>query len=399
MDREEWSGRILDLLLRPPHWERAGLTTMPQLHTYEPLYTPRSHRAVSGAVLLGLVTSSERVAFKLLVDRAAPFRALLAVAVVLCYSVMMLVVTTYKYLCTDEISADMRKFPQSKVIGMAALDTLQLFMMTLSAAAVTPACTVLLLQASIPITMLLSRVSASQPDVSPQWNHVAGARLIAASAAVGLIPSFAALALAPDAAAAVSAWSTLVYVLSCLPASVSTLYKERALREHAQPMDPNYLNLCLAVYQLLLSLVALPLAYQLQFQGPSPVALGVNIRDGCACILFSRSPIAEELASAHCSWAALLLLIFVCATSGINAVIDHVLSHGSESLMYRAITMSSALSVAVLGLSCRSDPGLFGTSLSWTDLLSLACLIGGLELYHRTQVPDLQFLTSWSSTP
>ena len=371
---------------------------MPQIH-YEPLSPRISHRAAIGAVLLGFVTSSERVAFKLLVDRAAPFRALLAVAVVLCYSVMMLVVTTYKYLCTDEISADMRKFPQSKVIGMAALDTLQLFMMTLSAAAVTPAGTVLLLQASIPITMLLSHVSASQPDISPQWNHVAGARLIAASAAVGSMPSFAALVLAPGATAAVSAWSTLFYVLSCLPASVSTLYKERALREHAQPMDPNYLNLCLAVYQLLLSLVALPLAYRLQFPGPSPVALGVNIRDGCACFLFNRSPIAEELASAHCSWAALLLLTFVCATSGINAVIDYVLSHGSESLMYRAITMSSALSVAVLGLSCRSDPGLLGTSLSWTDFLSLACLIGGLELYHRTQVPNVQFLTSWSSTP
>ena len=67
------------------------------------------------------------------------------------------------YLCTDEISAEMRKLPQANIAGMAALDTLQLHSMMLSASALAPARTVLLLQASIPLTLLLSRLRPCSP--------------------------------------------------------------------------------------------------------------------------------------------------------------------------------------------------------------------------------------------
>ena len=67
------------------------------------------------------------------------------------------------YLCTDEISAEMRKLPQANIAGMAALDTLQLHSMMLSASALAPARTVLLLQTSIPLTLLLSRLRPCSP--------------------------------------------------------------------------------------------------------------------------------------------------------------------------------------------------------------------------------------------
>jgi hypothetical protein len=357
----------------------------------------RRWRSTASALVLGLITTSERVTFKVLVDRVAPFRALLTVAVVVCYATVMLAVTSYKYLCTDEISAEMRKFPQAKIAGMAALDTLQLYSMMLSASAVSPAGTVLLLQASIPLTLLLSW--ATQQPAAPQaWQHLFGASLIAVSTLIATLPPVIGLVSGNDITGGVG---TLVYLMSCLPASVSTLYKERALRAHAQPMDPNYLNLCLAVYQLLISLVALPLAYRLQAWSAYPAStLGLDIREGCACLLADTTPSSSTSYSyptvPHCQWALLLLFMFVFATSCINSVIDDVLTHGSESLMYRAITASAAVSFFVLGVSCRSAPGLLGTSITWTDSISLAVLLSGLEIYHRATVPETEFLTEWT---
>ena len=62
-------------------------------------------------------------------------------------------------------------------------------------------------------------------------------------------------------------WNTAVYFLSCVPASLNDLYKERAMMEYRQPIDPYYFNFNINLYQLLLLVPLTPIAYKLQNAG------------------------------------------------------------------------------------------------------------------------------------
>jgi hypothetical protein len=56
-------------------------------------------------------------------------------------------------------------------------------------------------------------------------------------------------------------FAAVVYAFSTVPQHASSLYKERALRAHAQPVAHCHLNAALAAWQLAAALLLLPVAY------------------------------------------------------------------------------------------------------------------------------------------
>ena len=94
---------------------------------------------------------------------------------------------TYNNLLQSEITESMKDFPHSKLIVMAVLDTVQFAGLTVSAAGVSPAMTVILLHTSTPFLVLGSRYTF--PDRKYSVIQMRGVQLIALSVFICLMGS------------------------------------------------------------------------------------------------------------------------------------------------------------------------------------------------------------------
>ena len=53
-------------------------------------------------------------------------------------------------------------------------------------------------------------------------------------------------------------------MLACLPAAISTVYKQHALEQHGRPVDAHQLSLGVTAFEVVFIALAAPAAYQLQ---------------------------------------------------------------------------------------------------------------------------------------
>ena len=432
------------------------------------------------------MTSIERVSFKMLVDRVVPFRYLVVVLVVIFEAIMLGIIVQFQTNCGEGAgqngTAYTTPFPRRKLFVMAALDLCKDLMMTLPAAAVAPTLTVMLLQGQIPCNMLLGhlweRIARRQrrggqpgrdspnsvasmsssnpspaatppPPTSYSWavdeprefmmggnnnrrdqlgflaSHYLGAGLVALSLVVAFIP----VAVEWMKGSSDVGWSTLVYLLSCVPASASVLYKERALMAYRQPIDPYLLNLNVDIYQLLLLIPLAPIMYNLQSVGffgaydddnsgsdthGSDVDFSTSLNAGLTCFFFSNTiPVDDDLDDstsreispsmqrAYCGIALPLLSLYVASILVVNMAVDRVLQYGSGPLLYRAVTAATITAYVVLGFVAHGVPALTGhgvlsgMSMAMLNLPSAVLLVLGNEVYHRFSEPNAEILTEW----
>lgn len=181
--------------------------------------------------VLCAVTAGERVSFKILVDRIIPFRYLLVPMLVLFESCALCIVLQSKKTWAPSLTH--QPFPRRKpLLIMACLDLCKDFMMVMSGCFVSPTLTVLLLQGNVPIAMAMTycysairRRRVNRPSLDFRANHFLGAAIIALSVLVALIP----VGVSWSHGRSDVGLSAVVYLLSCVPASASALYKEEAL--------------------------------------------------------------------------------------------------------------------------------------------------------------------------
>jgi hypothetical protein len=205
-------------------------------------------------------------------------------------------------------------------------------------------------------------------------------------------------------------WNTLLYFLSCLPASASMIYKEKALTDYRQPMDPNMLNLNVDIYQLLLLIPLTPLVMKVQaldlFSDETTAPAGTML-EGLQCFFDSHEENPPPLFShgkyvwpsperAYCSHALPLLATYVAATLLFNLAVDRVLIYGSAPLLYRSVTAVAMSAFVVLGFVGHGEPTWLGVSFAWWEVPSALLLVLGNELYHRFQEPGAEVLTQWA---
>ncbi|CAM9968914.1 unnamed protein product [Choristocarpus tenellus] len=220
----------------------------------------------------------ERFTFKVMVDRMAPFRFVLVQAVALCYFVFVGVVLIYKAK-RRELSNHMEGLPKWKLAVMAVLDLCHLIPMIVSATEVAPTLTVLLLQCSRPICQVVSYIFKLR---SYSFSSVLGAVVIVVGTGVAsFLPVYNLfLAWSPEGLeelfkdddlrqmnathAEVEGLNTLMYLLACLPAALSTYFKQRVLENYGLPVDSHQLNLAVLLFEFLFLLLISPLSFQLQ---------------------------------------------------------------------------------------------------------------------------------------
>ena len=108
---------------------------------------------IASVVGLMIATATERVAFKMTVDRMTPFRLTLIVMTFVISALVYGVIAMIKLKYTNKITPRMMEFPHRKLLVMALIDTVSIAGLALSAAAMTPTMTVILLHMSTPFVV------------------------------------------------------------------------------------------------------------------------------------------------------------------------------------------------------------------------------------------------------
>jgi len=365
--------------------------------------------AVSCGALL-VMTALERVTFKLSVDRMAPFRSFLAETVVFMYICICGMMLAYKLAFTEQITKEMWTFPQWQIASIAAVDALHLFLMFVSGADISPAQTVLLLQLQVPLVMLVSGTMRCRCAELARSHLLGSAGVVLSVIIAALSPLWFANGKHPlsDEAARARLYATVTYVLAAVPSAASTVLKEKAMINFGRPMEPVLMNVMLAGYQMLFSLMLSPLAFRLQSLGHPATEypweqLQTATNDGLRCWLLSRDPPeGRYVFDTMCSGAYLIIFAYALAVLSLPSVAAAVLTSGNVRYVYRTVIIATGVSVLVLAAVLGGHDGLLGTSLQPLELISLVLLLASLLLYHQEQEPETEIITQYehySSSP
>ncbi|KAG5189440.1 hypothetical protein JKP88DRAFT_301755 [Tribonema minus] len=325
--------------------------------------------------------------------------------------------------------------PNGALFRIAVLDALQMTMMFEAATALPPALTVILLQAAIPATLVLS----CRRYAKPQW---IGALLVTAAALLAMLPSTLATLSPGRSPQAFAQWlCALVYLLSAVPAALSQHLKERLVAAHAQPVDPQQMNLTLAFFQLLVLLVSYPFVYHLQQMNLTLAfcqllvvlvsypfiyhlqQMNLTLALFQLLMLLASYPFVYHLQApppvsaahaadtAHCRGGAALLLTapFVAASVAMGLCVEQLVLRSGESrtglrAVYRSLTVGVAAAMFALGLyGALLWPHALETSTAaaWRDAVlmgaSAAVLVAGLVVYRASDEPDDALVTQHRS--
>jgi drug/metabolite transporter (DMT)-like permease len=174
----------------------------------------------------------------------------------------------------------------------------------------------------------------------------------------------------------VKLWA-LVVILSCIPMTLSSLYKEMVLSE--VELHPLYLNGWTAFFQFFFSLALAIPAGKLTSPPLSSSDLMSNLHNGWSCYFNAQGSIdtgchPDDMCE-QAFWIFNLNFVMVVLYT-ILAI--YLLKYGSTSLLYLASTITVPLGNIVF--SIQSIPGY--TPMHLSDILGLIVIVTGLVLYR-----------------
>lgn len=319
-----------------------------------------------------------------------------------------------------QITPQQRAVPMSVFAVMGLLDSLAGIMQVFAATYLDGTLLILLQQSAIPISMGISKAMLSEKYQPLQY---LGALIVTGGIAVVLVPrlghhggnddssgsgetlSFSGTdgsgwlnSTAPPAACSdddggsqaagkVLLWS-VVMILSCVPMTLSSVYKQKALGE--TDLDPVFLNGWIAFWQFLFSIpIAIPAA-MVSEPAVEPHMLLTNLFDGLACYTGHNSitPSFREsdrdfkcFADDSCGDAPVFVTLYLVFNIGYNILIILILKFGSANILWLAMTIMVPLGSMAFALPFvpeHKPPKI-------TDVLGLVVILGGLVLYRFGQ--------------
>jgi hypothetical protein len=239
--------------------------------------------------------------------------------------------------------------------------------------------------------------------------HVWGATIITSAVLLALIPAFYSIIdpsvfLYADPIPLRTAINTLVYVSSCIPAAASQLYKEHAFLQYRQPVNMNYLNLLLSVFQFIFAAIVAPLVFGLQGLGSSGGTslypsdqFGENMIDGLKCFFWGLSDDDQESKYAegsYCDFCLGLTIFHALSIICLGVAVDKIVNAGATKVMYRG--MSAGIILAAVTMHTYDMHIIdfnYGPIVDGLNLFSVILLILGSEVYHRVPLKDSTFET------
>jgi uncharacterized membrane protein len=286
---------------------------------------------------------------------------------------------------TNWITKEQREISKYKFAVMGGLDSISGIMATFAVNYISNASLIVLVQQSaIPISMVISRISLNARYTTSQY---VGAGIVLSGIVLVLLPTF----LGPTTTSTTTPGTTsssgsssellwlVILVISCIPMTLSSVYKEKALGE--VDIDIMYLNGWVAVFQ---TIFAIPLCF------PSASVTGLlwneipsNLYGGFLCS-FGINTITDITDKYNhidnCSTAPLYVSLYLSFNLIYNILIVVILKYGSANILWMASTVIVPLSNVAFSL--KITPG--NKPLNTMDIIGLVVIMMGLLVYRFT---------------
>jgi hypothetical protein len=332
--------------------------------------------------ILAVSYTGERTTFKLLVDRTGPFRLFSVEMATFTHAFMvglgMLLSAVYRH----DFTMQSLGIPVVDVGLMALLDTVHMLLVFLTGYHVAPTLTVILVQFTIPLTALISQFvhpdgyfkrccgqtrRSDLNEVPTSTNlyehdnnvgqpfpgsgglsieHIIGSIIISLAVLLALCPSIYTLVdqdffVYADAIPIQTAYNSILFVSSCLPAAASQLYKEHIFLQYKQPVQPDYLNFVLSVFQFVFASIMSPLVYTLLGFATSDdwpklypsSEFSKNFADGFRCYSGTLESDRAENGypdEATCDGALLLVCMYAFSVISVGVAVDKIVNAGGK---------------------------------------------------------------------
>eukprot|EP00941_MAST-03F_sp_MAST-3F-sp1_P001568 g1568.t1 len=405
-------------------------------------------RALSGLCLLACLGAGKLVTLKVMVNLAERYRFLAAVLMLIAFAIFSGISFLFRsrnskfYLNAEDVMS----ISLWKLLTVAILDNTRLFLIVISAGMIPAPMTVTLLQAVIPISIIISLLW--QKELETKWLQILGSFIITIGIllhlSVYLIPLINSSSSGLTAGEKIEFWSCLLYTAASLPSVLSGRFKRWMFRQ--QCVDMHLFNLKVSLLQLLIAVVfsfmLLPLQWLWLSSSFSPAVaaaqerVSVNILHGTSCFFSAKnngdtfiSPEEPGYANCNLSAAPLALLIYFILTCAFGLHLPNVAaslkakeastnSRDFESILPRgrrrrnniqrkksilngecAVRVASVLS-AIVAISIFSfAPWPFSEELSdvgkekWQDIVAVVVVILGMILYNFPKKLGSTFFT------
>jgi len=214
----------------------------------------------------------------------------------------------------------------------------------------------------------------------------------------------------PAIASKRSAWNTIIFALSCVPAAASQLYKEHTLAHLRQPVDPNRINCLLSFFQFIFAMIVSPLLYPLQglANGDNWTALypskqtSQNFSDGIQCLITGTLDEAKATSlypePAYCEYAWVVVLIHVFGIITVGYAVERIVEKGATRLVHRAISGGFILAIIAMYAYEVIDPSVkYGPISHATNLCAATIVVFGSEMYHSAATAEATFETTYQT--
>jgi len=276
------------------------------------------------------------------------------------------------------ITKEQRQIPWYKFGVMGVLDGIAGLMQSFSVNYIpSGSLIVLLTQSAIPISMIISKIMLK---TKYGLHHYAGAIIVIIGLVIVLIPNFLPGHSDGGNGASVSqvmlmVWSG-VLITSCIPMTLSSVYKEKALGE--VEIDVVYMNGWIAVYQFVISLaLAVPSAYASSL---TPKDLPSNIWNGAKCYVGINSILESGagIQADDCGLAPLYVNLYIFFNVAYNILIIMILKYGSSNILWLAMTVMVPLVNFAFALPFMPNP--IGLTV-WNNV-GLVIIMSGLVVYR-----------------
>jgi hypothetical protein len=288
-------------------------------------------------------------------------------------------------LCGSAITKEQRQIPWYKFAVMGILDGIAGLMQSFAVNYIpSGSLIVLLYQAAIPISMVISKLILK---VKYAIHNYVGASIVVVGLIVVLVPSFVNPASSSSACggdssggggpsqALIAIWCA-VLIASCIPMTLSSVYKEKALGE--VEIDVVYMNGWIAIYQFLVSVaLAVPSAYASNL---TPQELPKNMMDGAKCYVGINSILVAEGSTCpdDCQMAPLYVTLYLFFNVLYNILIIMILKYGSSNILWLAMTIIVPMANFSFALPFMPSPQPLTV---WNDI-GLVVIMLGLIIYR-----------------
>jgi len=204
-----------------------------------------------------------------------------------------------------------------------------------------------------------------------------------------------------------TAYNTLLFCCACIPAAASQLYKEHIFLEYKQPVQPDYLNLILSIFQLIFATIMSPLVYTLlgfaaadDWPKLYPSAeFSKNYAEGFQCFFGNLDEDTAENGypdEAKCDHSLLLVVLYSFSVISVGVAVDKIVNAGATKVMYRGVSAGIIFAVISLYIYDMHIPYFsYGAAIDSLNLVCLMLLVVGSEVYHRVSLQDATFETGY----